>query len=134
MRAGGGVAACGVLQTLFGMAEIEPQRREVCRCGWPAPLVKAATALLLTTRCAPELEQMQAELGVYLVPGWCAHSGELAACLAGKQPAHPHAYRRPGARRDRATHRGLQARAAGAARAVWPPGDPACGIGAQSLA
>ena len=71
-------AACGVLQplkdqrtrrlqTLFGTVEVEAPRFKACRWCRPAPM--AGTVLfspvsrLLTARCTPELEQVQAELG-----------------------------------------------------------------------
>ncbi len=71
-------AACGVLQplkdrrtrrlqTLFGTVEVEAPRFKVCRCRLAPPL--AGTVLfspvcaLLTARCTPELERVQAELG-----------------------------------------------------------------------
>jgi len=74
----GACAACGVLrplkdrrtrrlQTLFGTVEIEAPRFKVCRCRLTTAL--AGTVLfspvcaLLTTRCTPELERVQAELG-----------------------------------------------------------------------
>ena len=85
VRPGGGVcgphracAACGVLQplkdrrtrrlqTLFGTVEVEAPRFKVCRCRQPVPMVEAATVspvcALLTARCTPELERVQAELG-----------------------------------------------------------------------
>ena len=70
--------ACGVLQplkdrrtrqlqTLFGTVEVEAPRFKVCRCCQPA--LMAGTVLfspvgaLLTARCTPELERVQAELG-----------------------------------------------------------------------
>ena len=71
-------AACGVLQplkdrrtrrlqTLFGTVEIEAPRFKVCRCCRPASLAEAETlspiCALLTARCTPELERVQAELG-----------------------------------------------------------------------
>jgi len=71
-------AACGVLQllkdrrtrrlqTLFGTVEVEAPRFKVCRCRQPAPMAEAATVspvcALLTARCTPELERVQAELG-----------------------------------------------------------------------
>ena len=71
-------AACGVLQplkdrrtrrlqTLFGTVEVEAPRFKLCRCRQPAPMAKAATVspvcALLTARCTPELERVQAELG-----------------------------------------------------------------------
>ena len=70
-------AACGVLQplkdrrtrrlqTLFGMVEVEAPRFKLCRCGQPVPLAGMAVSpvcALLTARCTPELERMQAELG-----------------------------------------------------------------------
>ena len=71
-------AACGALQplkdrrtrrlqTLFGTVEVEAPRFKACRCHQPAPT--AGTTLfspvcaLLTARCTPELERVQAELG-----------------------------------------------------------------------
>jgi len=71
-------AACGMLQrfkdrrtrrlqTLFGTVEVEAPRFKVCRCRQPAPMAEAATVspvcALLTARCTPELERVQAELG-----------------------------------------------------------------------
>jgi len=71
-------AACGALQplkdrrtrrlqTLFGTVEVEAPRFKLCRCRPSAPMVEARTVspvcALLTTRCTPELERMQAELG-----------------------------------------------------------------------
>jgi len=55
------------LQTLFGTVEVEAPRFKVCRCGPSAPMVEARTfspvCALLTARCTPELERVQAELG-----------------------------------------------------------------------
>ncbi len=55
------------LQTLFGTVEVEAPRFKVCRCRQSAPLAEAATispvCALLTARCTPELERVQAELG-----------------------------------------------------------------------
>ena len=55
------------LQTLFGTVEVEAPRFKVCRCRQPVPMVEAATVspvcALLTARCTPELERVQAELG-----------------------------------------------------------------------
>ncbi len=55
------------LQTLFGTVDVEAPRFKVCRCRQPAPLAEAATfspvCALLTARCTPELERVQAELG-----------------------------------------------------------------------
>ena len=71
-------AACGMLQplkdrrtrrlqTLFGTVEVEAPRFKLCRCRQPAPMAEAVTVspvcALLTTRCTPELERVQAELG-----------------------------------------------------------------------
>ena len=71
-------AACGMLQplkdrrtrrlqTLFGTVEVEAPRFKVCRCRPSAPMAEAATVspvcALLTARCTPELERVQAELG-----------------------------------------------------------------------
>ena len=70
-------AACGVLQplkdrrtrrlqTLFGTVEVEAPRFKVCRCRRAAPLAEmtfSPVCALLTARCTPELERVQAELG-----------------------------------------------------------------------
>ena len=70
-------AACGVLQplkdrrtrrlrTLFGTVEVEAPRFKVCRCHVTTPLAGATFSpvrALLTARCTPELERVQAELG-----------------------------------------------------------------------
>jgi hypothetical protein len=70
--------ACGVLQplkdrrtrrlqTLFGTVEVEAPRFKVCRCRLTTALAAAALfspiCALLTARCTPELERVQAELG-----------------------------------------------------------------------
>ena len=69
--------ACGVLQplkdrrtrrlqTLFGTVEVEAPRIRVCRCRVTAPMaavVVSPVCTLLTARCTPELERVQAELG-----------------------------------------------------------------------
>jgi hypothetical protein len=55
------------LQTLFGTVEVEAPRFKLCRCRPSAPIAEAATfspvCALLTARCTPELERVQAELG-----------------------------------------------------------------------
>ena len=55
------------LQTLFGTVEVEAPRFKLCRCRPSAPMVDAVTfspvCALLTARCTPELERVQAELG-----------------------------------------------------------------------
>ena len=70
-------AACGVLQplkdrrtrrlqTLFGTVEVEAPRFKVCRCRRPAAMAEVVVSpvcALLTARCTPELERVQAELG-----------------------------------------------------------------------
>jgi len=71
-------AACGMLQplkdrrtrrlqTLFGTVEVEAPRFKACRRRQPAPMAEAVTfspvCALLTARCTPELERVQAELG-----------------------------------------------------------------------
>ena len=71
-------AACGVLQplkdrrtrrlqALFGTVEVEAPRFKLCHCCQPTPMAEAATVspvcALLTARCTPELERVQAELG-----------------------------------------------------------------------
>src|ERR671917_477594 len=69
--------ACGVLQplkdrrtrrlqTLFGTVEVEAPRFRVCRCRLSAPMAEVVFSpvrALLTARCTPELERVQAELG-----------------------------------------------------------------------
>ena len=69
--------ACGVLQplkdrrtrriqTLFGTVELEAPRIRVCRCRLTAPMAEAVfspVCALLSARCTPELERVQAELG-----------------------------------------------------------------------
>jgi len=53
------------LQTLFGTVEVEAPRFKVCRCRQPVPLAGVTVSpvcALLTARCTPELERMQAEL------------------------------------------------------------------------
>jgi len=70
-------AACGVLQplkdrrrrrlqTLFGTVEVEAPRFKVCRCRLTTPLAGVTVSpvcALLTARCTPELEWVQAKLG-----------------------------------------------------------------------
>jgi len=55
------------LQTLFGTVEVEAPRFKVCRCRPSATQELARTVspvcALLTARCTPELERVQAELG-----------------------------------------------------------------------
>ena len=55
------------LQSLFGTVEVEAPRFKLCRCRPSAPIAEAATfspvCALLTARCTPELERVQAELG-----------------------------------------------------------------------
>ncbi len=70
--------ACGVLQSLkdrrtrrlqnlFGTVEVDAPRFKLCRCRQPVPMMEARTVspvcALLTARCTPELERVQAELG-----------------------------------------------------------------------
>jgi len=70
-------AACGMLQrfkdrrtrrlqTLFGTVEVKAPRFKACRCRQPAPMAEVTVSpvcALLTARCTPELERVQAELG-----------------------------------------------------------------------
>ena len=70
-------AACGVLQplkdrrtrrlqTLFGTVEVEAPRFKICRCRLTTALAAVTVSpvcALLTARCTPELERVQAELG-----------------------------------------------------------------------
>ena len=70
-------AACGVLQplkdrrtrrlqTLFGTVEVEAPRFKMCRCRQPVSMTGVTVSpvcALLTARCTPELERVQAELG-----------------------------------------------------------------------
>jgi hypothetical protein len=54
------------LQTLFGTVEVEAPRFRICRCRLSAPTAEAVfspVCALLTARCTPELEWVQAELG-----------------------------------------------------------------------
>jgi len=69
--------ACGVLQplkdrrtrrlqTLFGTVEVEAPRFKGCGCRRATPLAEVTVSpvcALLTARCTPELERVQAELG-----------------------------------------------------------------------
>jgi len=70
-------AACGMLQplkdrrtrrlqTLFGTVEVEAPRFKVCRCRLTTSVAEVTVSpvcALLTARCTPELERVQAELG-----------------------------------------------------------------------
>jgi len=54
------------LQALFGTVEVETPRFKLCRCRQPTPLAgvtMSPVCALLTARCTPELERVQAELG-----------------------------------------------------------------------
>jgi hypothetical protein len=53
------------LQTLFGTVEVEAPRLRVCRCRLAGPWAATFSPIraLLTARCTPELERVQAELG-----------------------------------------------------------------------
>src|SRR5918998_5694105 len=54
------------VQTLFGTVEVEAPRFRVCRCRLSAPMAEVVFSpvrALLTARCTPELERVQAELG-----------------------------------------------------------------------
>jgi len=69
--------ACGVpqplkdrrtrrLQTLFGTVEVDAPRFKACRCRVTTPVAGVTISpvcALLTARCTPELERVQAELG-----------------------------------------------------------------------
>ena len=110
-------AACGMLQshkdrrtrrlqTLFGTVEVEAPRFKVCRCRLTTPLAEVTVSpvcALLTARCTPELERVQAELGAHLVSRGGASPGHPAAGLACKpgERAHPHPCRCPAARGGR---------------------------------
>ena len=73
-------AACGVLQplkdrrtrrlqTLFGTVEVEAPRFKACCCRQPAPMTGVTVSpvcALLSARCTPELERVQAELAAIL--------------------------------------------------------------------
>jgi hypothetical protein len=53
------------LQTLFGTVEVEAPRSRLCRCRPTTPMAEVAfspVCALLTARCTPGLEQVQAEL------------------------------------------------------------------------
>src|SRR5215211_8730677 len=74
------------LQTLFGTVAVDAPRFKVCRCRRSAPRVEVAfspVSELLTARCTPELERVQAELG--------AHTSfrEAARILEALLPASP---------------------------------------------
>src|SRR3954451_21380465 len=75
------------LQTLFGTLEVEAPRFRVCRCrSAAAPVSEAVSSpvcALLTARCTPELEQVQAELGAR------ASFREAARILETLLPASP---------------------------------------------
>src|SRR3954454_19936870 len=75
------------LQTLFGTLEVESPRFRVCRCrSAAAPVSEAVSSpvcALLTARCTPELEQVQAELGAR------ASFREAARILETLLPASP---------------------------------------------
>src|SRR4051812_49306054 len=74
------------LQTLFGTVEVEAPRFRVCRCRRSAPRGEVAFAPvseLLTARCTPELERVQAELGAR------ASFREAARILEALLPASP---------------------------------------------
>jgi len=55
------------LQTLFGTVEVEAPRFKLCRCRVTTPMAETVlfspVCALLSTRCTPELERMQAEMG-----------------------------------------------------------------------
>ena len=54
------------LQTLFGTVEVEAPRFRACRCRQPVPMTGVTVSpvrALLSARCTPELERVQAELG-----------------------------------------------------------------------
>ncbi len=55
------------LQTLFGTVELEVPRFKVCRCRLTTPMAGrvlfSPVCALLSARCTPELERVQAELG-----------------------------------------------------------------------
>ena len=52
--------------TLFGTVEVEAPGFQMCRCREPVPMAGVTVSpvgALLTARCTPELERVQAELG-----------------------------------------------------------------------
>ena len=54
------------LQTVFGTVEVEAPRFKACRCRQPVPMTGVTVSpvrALLSARCTPELERVQAELG-----------------------------------------------------------------------
>ena len=57
------------LQTLFGTVEVEALRFRVCDCCPTAAAVSSPVCALLTARGTPELERVQAELGVGILVG-----------------------------------------------------------------
>ena len=112
-------AACGMmqplkdrrtrrLQTLFGTVEVEAPRFKLCRCHPSAPMVEAKTVspvcALLTARCTPEMERVQAELGARTSFRDAARILRCPAASLACQPgerAHPHPCGRPAARGGR---------------------------------
>ncbi|MGI4942863.1 MAG: ISKra4 family transposase [Janthinobacterium lividum] len=89
--------ACGVrqplkdrrtrrLQTRFGTVEVEALRFKLCRCRQPAPMAGvtvSSVCTLLTARCTPELERVQAELGA------CTSFRDAARILDALLPVSP---------------------------------------------
>src|SRR5918998_923261 len=73
------------LQTLFGTVEVEAPRFRVCRCRLfgPRTATLSPVCALLTARCTPELERVQAELGAR------ASFREAARILEALLPASP---------------------------------------------
>ena len=94
--------ACGMLQplkgrrtrrlrTLFGTVEVEAPRFKVCGCRRATPLAEVTVSpvcALLTARCTPELERVQAELGAR-TSFRNAAGLRLAAVPAVREPAAP---------------------------------------------
>ena len=62
-----GPAYAPAADALFGPVEVEAPRFKLCRCCPSAAMVEARTVspvgALLTARCTPELQRVQAELG-----------------------------------------------------------------------
>src|SRR3954470_9374750 len=76
------------LQTLFGTVAVEAPRFKVCRCRLLAPTVEVAfspASELLTARCTPELERVQAARGARTS---FREAARLPEALLPASPAH----------------------------------------------
>jgi len=75
------------LQTLFGTVELEAPRFKLCRCRLTTPVAGGVlfspVCALLSARCTPELERVQAELGA------CTSFRDAARILGTLLPSSP---------------------------------------------